>query len=191
MIRQVLPILETRSIICLHEATHAVFALEYGFRVLKISAGPAQSRTGSRLLGYTDYLVEAQDGVTEEQLLGKRAVIAYSASAVIGQEIGIPPIRVIECENDDMQSIRDFVAKLHEMGATDEKINNWRKDAWDIAINASPGLVNTIRAIAAVLDAKGEIGEHELAKLWKENRDADQGPIPVPHQLAQNPPPSQ
>lgn len=77
------------------------------------------------------------------------------------------------------------------MGATDEKINNWRKDAWDIAINAFPTLVKTIRAIAAVLDAKGEIAEHELAKLWKENRDADQGPIPVPHQLAQNPPPSQ
>jgi hypothetical protein len=77
------------------------------------------------------------------------------------------------------------------MGATDEKINNWRKDAWDIAINASPGLVKTIRAIASVLNAKGEIGEHELAKLWKENRDADLGPIPVPHQLAQNPLPSQ
>ena len=186
-----LPVLETRSIICLHESTHAVFALEYGFRVLKISVGRAQSRTGNRLLGYTDYWVEAQVGVTEEQLLGKRAVIAYSASAVVGREIGIDPISVIECENDDMQSIRDFVAKLREMGATNEKISNWRKDAWDIAIKASLGLVQTIRAIATVLDAKGEIGEHELAKLWKENRDTEQGPIPFPNQLVQDPSPIQ
>jgi hypothetical protein len=187
----VLPILETRSIICLHEASHAVFALEYGFRVLKISVGRAPSRTGRLLLGYTDYWVEAQDGVTEEQLLGKRAVIAYSASAVVGQEIGVQPISVIECEDDDMQSIRDFVTRLREIGATDEKINKWRKDAWDIAISASPGLLQTIRAIAAVLDAKGEIGEDELAKLWKENRDANQGPIPFPNQLEQNSSPIQ
>jgi hypothetical protein len=42
-----------------------------------------------------------------------------------------------------------------------------------------------------VLDAKGEIGEDELAKLWKENRDANQGPIPFPNQLEQNSSPIQ
>jgi hypothetical protein len=159
---------KTKYEICLHEAAHAGYALELGFRVVSMMVGDARSRVGARLGGYTEY---EHKGLTPDyDYLQERAIIAYAGAAVVGFGAGRPPLEVIEREDDDRGSIAEFSKCLKESGVSEQQIADWRFKAWTTANELAPKLLPRIKALGRTLFEAGSMNEDQIKEAWHRAR---------------------
>jgi len=124
------------------------FALDYGFMVHTVGVRPAESRTGQSLGGYTDYFVKEVQGISEQEMLFRRAVIAYAGAVTVGLVTRTDPVQVLARADDDRNSTTEFINRLREIGIPDDRSREWRLAAWNEAIRLAPLRLSTVKALA-------------------------------------------
>jgi len=161
---------KNKEINCLHEAAHAAYALELGFRDISMAIGNLTSRNGLPLLGVTAYRVEDPAPIPEYDYLLKRAIIACAGSAVVGFATGQDPFEIMKEEADDKDSIAEFSAKLRELALSEEQIKNWLVRAWNTANHLAPEYFPRIRVLARALFESDSMNEEQIKRVWDNSK---------------------